>query len=172
MSVWRALLSRFVSGFAPSYTDLYDLAYDTQHPAGDTAHQGYNITDVGQLAFYTGGGITQDSWTGATYSSSWVDYTAGGTLGVASRVERGTGKVGLRGASNAGTHTDNTTVFTLPSGQRPSHVRYLSGVGYNGSAFAAVMYLVGTDGTVKVFGAAAFSGSYYLSFDGLSFDLS
>jgi len=57
MSVWRALLSRFVSGFAPSYTDFYDLAYDTQHPAGDTAHQGYNITDVGQLGFASGGGM-------------------------------------------------------------------------------------------------------------------
>ena len=55
MSVWRALLSRFVSGFAPSYTDFYDLAYDIQHPAGDVAHQGYAVTDVGQLNFNAAG---------------------------------------------------------------------------------------------------------------------
>ena len=169
MSVWRALLSRFVSGFAPNYTDYYDLAYDIQHPAGDTAHQGYNITDVGQLAFYTGGGITQDSWTGATYSNSWADYTSGGTLGVQSRVERGTGKVAVHGATSGGTHSDNSIVFTLPVGQRPTHVRYLKGIGYTGAAFVVVMYLVGADGTVRVYGAGAFSGSYYLSFDGISF---
>ena len=169
MSVWRALLSRFVSGFAPSYTDFYDLAYDIQHPAGDVAHQGYNITDVGQLNFYAGGGIGQDSWTALTFSNSWVDYASGYPVS-GSRADK-QGRLWLRGMVKSGTYTDNTVLFTLPTAHRPTTSRMLLTTFYTGAGAWTnpCILIVGSNGQVKILGA---TGNSWVNIEGLSFDLS
>jgi len=161
MSVWRALLSRFASGFAPSYTDFYDLAYDIQHPAGDTAHQGYNITDVGQLNFYAGGGIGQDSWAAPTLGASWVNFGSGYTS-AGYRMDK-QGRVWVRGLIKSGTTTDATVLFTLPSGYRPAG-NILRTLGCNAGGNPYVV--IGTDGTIKIYSV---TGNTWLSIEGISF---
>lgn len=109
----------------------------------------------GTVGIANGGtGSTAQTWTALSsgLQNSWTDT---GGSDAASGYSKWGNILFLRGAITGGTTTDNTLLFTLPAGYRPSG-RVMASVGlYNGSTVVAAFLLVATNGEVRIFGAAA-----------------
>lgn len=79
------------------------------------------------------------------------------------------GRVSLRGLIKGGTVTDTTTLLSLPFG--PSFELVTDALAYSGSAYGPVRLDVTAAGNLNIYGAAAFSGAYFVSLDQVSFSL-
>lgn len=79
------------------------------------------------------------------------------------------GRVCCRGLIKGGTVTDGTVLATLP--YAPSFEIASVALANSGSAYSPVCLDVATSGNVMIYGASAFSGTYFVSFDQLSFSL-
>lgn len=75
--------------------------------------------DVNGVAAFSGG-IQQGAWTAVTFQNSWVDF--GAPHPACAYTKDSQGYVHLRGVAKSGT-AYNATIFTLPSGYRPSERR-------------------------------------------------
>ena len=109
--------------------------------------------------------LEQEAWQTPTFLNSWVNYE--NTYNPAGYFKDSLGIVHLRGLVKNG--TNNTTIFTLPVGYRPSNRELLTvqtyttaaGTGNNTTGRVDIL----TDGTVQVI----FGNNGWLSLDGLTF---
>jgi hypothetical protein len=113
--------------------------------------------------------VALSGWTNATLASGWTDVGSP----VRSMVT-GMGQVFLEGAALWSSGVSGATMFTLPTGQRPSRTLSVTQSVYNiGSAqISAVSLTINTDGTV-VWSAAGLTinaGSIWY-FDGITFNV-
>jgi hypothetical protein len=88
----------------------------------------------------------EESWTAPTLLNSWVNY--GGSYAIAGYRKAADGRIDVRGLIKSGV---NGTVFTLPSGYRPSSNRIFNSMGSSGM----IRYDISAAGTV--FYAAGYS---------------
>lgn len=101
-------------------------------------------------------------------SIKWQPITLlNGWTGTASYYQDLTRRVWCRGLITTGTKVDGTQLFTLPYG--PAVSSNLTAYAYSGSAVAQVGLTVMTTGVVAIFGASAYTGSYAVSLDNLSY---
>ena len=106
-------------------------------------------------------------WQNATLQNSWIAF---GTPYAAPQYQLDlNGRVWLRGVIKSGVLTDGTVLMTLP--YAPSFELLTFAPANSGSAYSPVRLDVTTGGNVVIYGAAAFSGSYYVSLDQLNFSL-
>jgi hypothetical protein len=107
------------------------------------------------------------AWQALALQNSWVAY---GTPYASAQYQIDlNGRVSLRGLIKSGTVTDGTVLATLP--YAPSFEIATVALGNSGSAYSPVRLDVTTAGNILIYGASAFSGSYFVSLDQLSFSL-
>jgi hypothetical protein len=78
-------------------------------------------------------------------------------------------------AYNPSTAATNTTIFTLPSGYIPAHVKTLSAISYDGNGFTIGIIQIDTSGHVQFVNPnlyEPYSVNLFIYLDSLSFDLS
>lgn len=103
--------------------------------------------------------VAQPSWTAPSFSNSWVNYGSG--FATCGYMKDSMGFVHLRGLVKDGSAM-NTTIFTLPTGFRPTE-QWIFGVASN-NAYGEVR--VASDGTVK----APQGATAWVSLDGIVFN--
>jgi hypothetical protein len=107
------------------------------------------------------------AWQPITLQNSWAAY---GTPYASAQYQVDlNGRVWLRGLITGGTITDGTVLATLP--YTPSFEIATLALANSGSAYSPVRLDITTSGNVLIYGASAFSGSYFVSLDQLSFSL-
>lgn len=111
------------------------------------------------------GTFAQEAWTNvSTFANSWVDGALSGDAVSGFRKDRD-GNVWARGSAKNGVIADNTTVFTLPSGYRPtSNIRIPVTVLDVAPAFIATPAIlrIDTSGVVSIFSAPV--GTVFIQF--------
>lgn len=107
-------------------------------------------------------------WQPLTLQNSWVPF--GAPFAAAQYQIDLSGHLYLRGVIKSGTVTDGTVLATLP--YAPSFEVVTIAQANSGSAYSPVRLDVTTGGNIVIYGAGAFSGSYYVSLDQLNFSLS
>jgi len=109
----------------------------------------------------SGFGTTMYTWTDATLQNGWTSWGAGhANVGY---LRDPMGYVVLRGVGRAGTLTDGTTIFTLPTGYRPSFISQHHVYGTSGAIIN-----IQSDGQVKIYAMPGVAGSP-LALDGIRF---
>lgn len=113
------------------------------------------LTDVVIDAGYT--------WVTMTPQNSWTAIAA-----LAARLENNGLVVRVKGSLQAGTTTDGTVLFTLPSGMRPTATRAFPVTVLSGAGLPVISshVVVNTDGTCLMYG---FGANTYVRLDGISF---
>lgn len=110
-----------------------------------------------------GAAIATEAWTAPTLVNSWVNYGSG--YNNAGYYKDSFGIVHIRGLIKSGTTSSGTTLFTLPSGYRPTAEYIIACT----SAGGYVEIRVDTSGNVKGFAGL---NSIYTSLDGIHFKTS
>lgn len=97
--------------------------------------------------------LTVIPWTDITPANSWVNKASNAKLGFK---QWGT-LVSLRGVITPGTKTNATSVGIIPAGSRPlnPHTFPVVAAGGDTNDTSVVSVLVGTDGTLKIYGVSA-----------------
>lgn len=117
--------------------------------------------------------IDGEDWHNVSFANSWTN-TGGGFANVQYK-KTPDGFVHLRGHTTAGTKADGTTLFTLPTGYRPTHtVQFNTSPNHQGSP--AVCVQIQTDGQVKVYFMltglpAGFTSPGAMSLEGIKFSV-
>lgn len=111
------------------------------------------------------GAISSPKWLTPTLKNSWVFY--GGSYNPPGYYQDVSGRVHVRGLIKSGTLTDGTVLATLP--YFPPYEYLTVGMAYSGSAYSPVRLDVGLSGNILIYNASTFTGSYWVSLDGLSF---
>lgn len=89
------------------------------------------------------------AWQALTPGNGWTQTASQSVFGFRQEGMR----IHLRGQITPGTITDGTTLATLPAGSRPAHQVALRVAGGGTSpTLAATKILIGTDGTIKIYG--------------------
>jgi hypothetical protein len=114
----------------------------------------------------TGPGFSANTWHALTLQNGWLAYGSGFPT-PAYRKEGD--RVWLRGLIYAGTTTDGTTLFTLPSGYLPAYIVnmivYANTSGGGGSTITYTALVPQTSGAVQIYHG---SGIYYIGLDQVS----
>jgi hypothetical protein len=110
---------------------------------------------------------TEEAWTNATLQNSW-NTTGVGAFDPPGYKKQPDGTVRLRGVTVAGTKTDGTVIFTLPSGYRPARRKHIvvsgdtanqtpviqiHGISDGGTAGQVQIYRMGTAGAIGLDGS-------------------
>lgn len=114
-----------------------------------------------------GGAISSPTWASATLKNSWVYY--GSPYNQPGYYQDVSGRVFVRGFIKSGTLTDGTALTTLP--YLPQSKQVTAGMAYSGSAYTPVRLDIDTGGNVLIYNASTFTGSYWVSLDGLSYSV-
>ena len=96
---------------------------------------------------------TATAWTAPTLLNSWTN--TGGAFSPTGYRKSAGNIVHLRGKLTAGTLTDGTALFTLPSGYRPAYTEAFRVTSDKGGVDVNIL----ADGNVKIYYAAAGAGS-------------
>lgn len=104
-----------------------------------------------------------EEWTNATLQNGWTNVAGFAAAGYYMRPD---GFVALRGVCAAGTTADDTLLFTLPTGYRPTAEALVAVGYYNGVGYQLGYLRIETDGQVRVYGAG---GAANIRMDGLQF---
>jgi hypothetical protein len=110
----------------------------------------------------------QPAWKAPSLQNSWANV--GGAYQTAGYRKSRSGRVYLRGLIGSGTVTDNTLLFTLDSGYRPTLTEYATTICSNsGGSRAHPLILLESDGEVRIYDVPS-GYNAWLSLSNISFD--
>lgn len=139
-----------------------DPALDWVPTAGQVVPVDWMADLTGNDEFFYGDTI----WTGATLSSPWTNHGSG-FFSVGYRLAGST--IRLRGCAAAGSAvTGGATIFTLPTGYRPTANAGFAVGTFVSSAWGTAAIQVNSTGTVVI--GPSFASGGLLFFDNVSFD--
>jgi len=165
-------------------TDTNGNVFEIVAPVAGVIRMGWQLSSP-QLFFNRGGTleleqgsgdtgfmvIDGESWSVASLQNSW-NVTGVGVFDPPGYRKMPDGTVMLRGVTVAGTKTDGTTIFTLPSGYRPARRKHIA---VSGDVIGQTPVIqingisdVGTEGQVKIF---RMNTANAIGLDGVSFEL-
>ena len=126
------------------------------------------FSSLGTDVYGTWAGYSQDSWTAPSLGSNWANY--GGVYQTVGYMKDSIGFIHVRGLVKA-TGAVSSTIFTLPTGYRPSlaHIFAINAYDDSAAAYDHGRCDIDSNGAVKIIAPTPASGDWF-ALEGILFD--